>query len=368
MAILLSLTLFFAPPLGRDGPLVDTSYSETEQARLQKAIDESVADHIAEYRAGLDEETPVILASFGLSTESGWFRGLQSDQRLYLTRLVLYECRGMAEARDACALSVLDTVFLRTKTHYLSNGSIYSTLDWNNDGNWQFPPGVTRCGHEIRCIEGYVSSATIEWADGTIDVYLAGERGPCSGFHYSSVPEWPSDCEIRNSDGEFIAFFDFWNPDPPAPADCEFVSGVNNGLDWPVASRKIVGRHQYSGHSAGVDIEAALRAAIVAVHDGYVLDAGFSPVYGNYLILDNGAGMLTLYAHMGTVPFPPIGEGLMTGDPIGTVGSTGMSDGPHLHFEVVRYVGDPFGPDAQSVNPVPYLCGVAGNELGGVGG
>ena len=58
--------------------------------------------------------------------------------------------------------------------------------------------------------------------------------------------------------------------------------------------------------------------------------------YGNYIIIDHGNGNMTLYAHMSQMS-ASTGQTVKQGQTIGFVGSTGMSTGPHLHFEV--YVG-----------------------------
>ena len=96
----------------------------------------------------------------------------------------------------------------------------------------------------------------------------------------------------------------------------------------------------------GVDMHASSGEPIHACRAGIVVTAGWQGGYGNTVILDHGDGMATLYAHQSRLG---VREGQMvhTGDVIGYVGSTGMSTGPHLHFEV-RLNGNP-------VDPEPYL-------------
>ena len=67
--------------------------------------------------------------------------------------------------------------------------------------------------------------------------------------------------------------------------------------------------------------------------------------YGNYIIIDHGGGMSTLYAHCGSVNVSN-GQFVNKGDVIGTVGSTGWSTGYHLHFEVRK--------NGKAVNPFDY--------------
>ncbi len=105
----------------------------------------------------------------------------------------------------------------------------------------------------------------------------------------------------------------------------------------------------------GIDIgrnldpeESINGAAIVATGDGTVIHAGSRSGYGNTVMIDHGDGVVTLYAHQQSGGIKVAnGQSVSKGDRIGTVGSTGYSTGPHLHFEV-RVNGTP-------VNPMPYL-------------
>jgi murein DD-endopeptidase MepM/ murein hydrolase activator NlpD len=94
----------------------------------------------------------------------------------------------------------------------------------------------------------------------------------------------------------------------------------------------------------GIDIGAPSGSAIVAAGKGEVLYAGYRGGYGNTIILDHGNGVTTLYAHQraGGIKVST-GQRVTKGQRIGTVGSTGYSTGPHLHFEV-RVNGTPKNP------------------------
>ncbi|MDI6900977.1 MAG: peptidoglycan DD-metalloendopeptidase family protein [Anaerosomatales bacterium] len=89
-------------------------------------------------------------------------------------------------------------------------------------------------------------------------------------------------------------------------------------------------------------------AAIVSAGDGTVIYAGWRGGYGNTVMVDHGNGVVTLYAHQpsGGITVSK-GQRVSRGQRIGTVGSTGYSTGPHLHFEV-RINGTP-------TDPMPYL-------------
>jgi murein DD-endopeptidase MepM/ murein hydrolase activator NlpD len=97
---------------------------------------------------------------------------------------------------------------------------------------------------------------------------------------------------------------------------------------------------------AGVDIDGACGQAIFAAEKGTVLSAGYNGGYGNATVIDHGDGLSTLYGHQSSIGVST-GQKVGRGQQIGLVGTTGLSTGCHLHFEV-RVNGQP-------VDPVPYL-------------
>jgi len=100
---------------------------------------------------------------------------------------------------------------------------------------------------------------------------------------------------------------------------------------------------EWKGHS-GVDLAASEGTPVLAAADGTVAYAGWISGYGNACIIDHGGGITTLYGHMlDGSPTVSAGDSLIQGYQIGSVGSTGNSTGPHLHFEV-RLSGIPTDP------------------------
>ena len=104
--------------------------------------------------------------------------------------------------------------------------------------------------------------------------------------------------------------------------------------------------HGYSLMHNGVDMNAGSGQAIVSASSGTVIFAGVKGGYGNTIMVNHGGGMVTLYAHQSKFAVST-GQSVERGQTIGYVGSTGVSSGPHLHFEV-RINGNP-------VNPAKYL-------------
>ena len=135
----------------------------------------------------------------------------------------------------------------------------------------------------------------------------------------------------------------------------------NEGFIWPVnTSKKIsspIGNRVAPGgfgstNHKGVDIcNVGFTSSVFAVKSGKVLltnTSGYGGGYGNYVVIDHGGGVTTLYAHMSVVK---VSEGQMVsqGTVLGITGSTGASTGPHLHYEV-RING-------VYQNPLNYLAG-----------
>lgn len=105
------------------------------------------------------------------------------------------------------------------------------------------------------------------------------------------------------------------------------------------------GGETYEAHT-GIDIAAPEGEAVLAAAGGTVVEFGYDVERGNYLILDHGDGLTTLYGQCRDFTVEE-GDTVRAGEMIGAVGSTGMSTGPHLHFEVRQ--------DDEPQNPVAYF-------------
>ncbi|MBI9066831.1 MAG: M23 family metallopeptidase [Salinivirgaceae bacterium] len=114
---------------------------------------------------------------------------------------------------------------------------------------------------------------------------------------------------------------------PIAPIDFYRISDKFGMRVHPI-TRKI---HKHTG----IDMAANIGKPIHSVGKGKVINVRKSKYgYGNNVIIDHGFGFKTLYAHMNTI-YVKKGDQVLRGEQIGTVGNTGSSTGPHLHYEVI---------------------------------
>ena len=129
---------------------------------------------------------------------------------------------------------------------------------------------------------------------------------------------------------------------PTLLALCGGIGIIEDGeLCWPLPGHTYIScnfgdddAYGNSGHR-GTDIPAPEGTPILAAHSGTVIISGWNNSYGNQVLLDNGAGLSTRYAHM-TQTAVTAGEAVTAGQVIGYVGNTGDSTGFHLHFEVMQ--------------------------------
>ncbi len=103
---------------------------------------------------------------------------------------------------------------------------------------------------------------------------------------------------------------------------------------------------QVTQYHNGLDMAAPSGSPILAAADGYVVAAAYNATMGNYIMLDHGDGLYTIYMHASAL-YVSEGQNVEMGEQIAAVGSTGRSTGPHLHFGV-RLNGS-------YVNPWNYL-------------
>lgn len=131
--------------------------------------------------------------------------------------------------------------------------------------------------------------------------------------------------------------------------------GVGGGSDSELVGLPVGGHvtsgfgqrfHPILGHARfhkGVDLRATFGAPITAAASGRVVAAGWRGGYGRQVAIAHGGGIQTTYSHMSRIAAQP-GAMVQKGQLIGYVGSSGLSTGPHVHFEVMK--------NGQAVNPM----------------
>ena len=132
-----------------------------------------------------------------------------------------------------------------------------------------------------------------------------------------------------------------------------YISENTNELFWPVLSTEITSKYGKRVHPIsnkekihnGIDIKAVTGAAVMSSVDGTVTYAGRNGGYGNFIEVRRRDGLTVRYAHLNKIN-TAVGNSVKMGDKIGEVGSTGVSTGSHLHFEVLK--------DGNSVNPMDF--------------
>ena len=131
---------------------------------------------------------------------------------------------------------------------------------------------------------------------------------------------------------------------------------VLDGLIWPSKARYITspfgnrntGIPGASTDHKGVDIGAAYGTSVFAAQSGKVIQAGWNGGYGYCITISHGEGVTTLYAHLSDYDVR-VGSEVVRGQVIGKCGYTGISSGPHIHYEI-RVNG-------KQIDPLPYLPG-----------
>lgn len=122
----------------------------------------------------------------------------------------------------------------------------------------------------------------------------------------------------------------------PAPTSKYITSGFGN--------RKIA-LYGYERFHTGVDIHGAIGTEVLAIADGTVIVSTYDDGWGDYMIINHGNNILSLYAHL-NCRYIKRGESVQRGQAIGELGNSGFSSGPHLHFEIRE--------NGKSINPFRF--------------
>ena len=110
----------------------------------------------------------------------------------------------------------------------------------------------------------------------------------------------------------------------------KFKLPVRGKISMPFGTYQIINR-QPAGRHQGVDISGKAGALIRATNEGMVVLAEKLLAHGHTVIIDHGQGVFTMYLHLSKIKVKP-GDRVSSGQVIGTMGTSGVSSGPHLHF------------------------------------
>lgn len=172
--------------------------------------------------------------------------------------------------------------------------------------------------YKVNLLKGQINASAydVEEINAEIENLIRAKQSASSGdpVYSSDGFRWPLDSRFQYLSTYFG--YDSWRDDN------------HYGID--------VGNYGINGHN----IYAAQSGTIITAYN----DGGRHGGYGNYIIIDHGGGVSTLYAHCSSVVVA-VGQKVNKGEIIGYVGSTGWSTGPHLHFEVRQngVATDPLG-------------------------
>lgn len=218
---------------------------------------------------------------------------------------------------DGSFSAEVEDVWAETLAPYLPLGLEYTFDDPDGDGNGL---RMTFQGREVRGIVDGETWITEHIGNSRFDedageVRAVYEDGVLAGLEFLGEEEQAAFTEQRENARDMV-----WPVTDFQAVVSDFGPRANPGGEGVTV------------HD-GIDVAAFAGTDIYAVMDGIVAESGFDSVRGNYLLLDHGDGLETLYAQCQELCVET-GDSVEQGQVIARVGSTGQSTGPHLHFEV----------------------------------
>ncbi len=218
------------------------------------------------------------------------------------------------------------------------------TLMWSN--NMEMNPDLLRLGQML----------TVLPVDGVYHTVESGDTVESIAKKYKTTPEGIVSFEANHLDPQNPALTAGQKLIVPGGSKPQVVRqvavftgtvppGASTGTGrfvWPTAGSITQG---FKPLHQAIDIAAPLGTQVKASDSGYIVEAGWSSVgYGNYIVIDHGNGYQTLYGHLSRILVQG-GESVGQGAVIGLMGTSGISTGSHLHFEIREYgvKRNPFG-------------------------
>lgn len=215
----------------------------------------------------------------------------------------------------------------------------------NTEGTLSFPLKTTEAEAgwvEQPIFEGYnPETDTGAWIVGPADELLTRVEGlgMPEGLHVSWFVVFAKRAARAQPDSDVAAV------SRPTPMHRMIQPVMNANVTQQYGDNPEMYAHLGQPYHNGVDYGGRLGDAIYAVADGVVAFTGWDDGYGNYIrIWHPDWGFHSFYGHLNEIQVKP-GQGVAVGDMIGTMGSTGYSTGPHLHFEIrLAYAGGTYAP------------------------
>lgn len=177
-----------------------------------------------------------------------------------------------------------------------------------------------------------------DWIDGVVGIPAAEEPGALADRVEDLVDELAS-LDLGDLDTRLAEISEARSTLPQIWP----VEGVlTSRFGWRVSP---YGDHSWRFHK-GVDLGVPYGTPILDTGDGVVVFSGWDSGHGNMVVVDHGDDVATRYCHASTL-LVAVGDEVYTGDMLALAGSTGISTGPHLHYELWI--------DGEPVDPLPYL-------------
>ena len=181
--------------------------------------------------------------------------------------------------------------------------------------------------------EGEVDLDTPWYADFTSRSYNEDRMtyGRLTTIDYNAKLKTTDPADRITADGYYETWQGIGSGEFYWPVDCYFLSSLYGPRIHPITG-------EYKNHN-GIDFAADYGQLIYSCAEGTVIEAdgsgAFNGGWGNYVMIEHENGLVTIYAHCSNV-YVTAGDKVKAGDKIASVGSTGMSTGPHLHLEVIK--------------------------------
>lgn len=198
---------------------------------------------------------------------------------------------------------------------------------------------LTGMGHETSLIEdvGGQGGPALNWAPSVQEFYLSNKSGIMPGVIYKDLKELKKEIYIEKQ--TYRELIEKLEKKEKLLVCTPTICPVNGAyISSPFGPR----RRPYKDFHEGLDLVARRGTPVMSTATGKVIFAGWQGGFGNKVVIDHGNDYKTVYAHMDRIKVR-WGEFVKKGQAIGTLGNTGYSTGPHLHYEV-RYRGKPVDP------------------------